>query len=266
MEAGAAQPPAAPAMPAPPPPEGARILIDFRGNRAFYIINEEACTIYGRRCKGLVHVEGSPPTTLTAWIQKFAGSPVGARDVKVVDAGGQTNRSLRDVLDEREAAPQPQQQQQQPPPGPRRLRPRLQRGRSRAEEPASEDNEEVEIRQLVREDTPPPPVSPRRLADRRKRSRPTPRDGGIAKRQKPAPAPAMEDVQQAEAVEELRQELLETKIEVLVAKGAGLEKLNAHLEAQNAQQAHLIDKLLASNARKDELILTLVSRDAGDRI
>ena len=76
----------------------------------------------------------------------------------------------------------------------------------------------------------------------------------------------MEDVQQAEAVEELRQELLETKVEVLIAKGAGLEKLNAHLEAQNAQQAHLIDKLLASNARKDELILTLVSRDAGDRI
>ena len=52
---------------------------------------------------------------------------------------------------------------------------------------------------------------------------------------------------------------------MLVAKGAGLEKLNAHLEAQNAQQAHLVDRLLASNAQKDELILTLVSR-AGDRI
>ena len=84
-------------QPAPPPPEGA-ILIDFRGKRAFYDA-EGIVTVRGKHFKGSVHVDGSLPMSLNAWTTKCTGNHSGTRDVMVVDADGQTKRSLRDVLD-----------------------------------------------------------------------------------------------------------------------------------------------------------------------
>ena len=77
--------------------EGARIPIDCRGNRAFYIAGTFISN--GHRCEGCVEEEGSPPMSLRAWTIKCTGNTVPTQCVMVVNADGQTTRRLRDVLD-----------------------------------------------------------------------------------------------------------------------------------------------------------------------
>ena len=117
--------------------------------------------------------------------------------------------------------------------------------------------EEVEIRKLewpvegnLLADTPQPP-SPRPSARRGKRSLAPRVDTPAAKRAKAAPSAAQ--LQQAEALEELRGDLREAglKIDGLAAKSAQQERLIAHLERFNAlvlEENEELRRLLANAA------------------
>ena len=117
--------------------------------------------------------------------------------------------------------------------------------------------EEVEIRKLewpvegdLLADTPRPP-SPRPSARRGKRSLAPRVDTPAAKRPKAAPSAAQ--LQQAEALEELRGDLREAelKIDGLAAKSAQQERLIAHLERFNAlvlEENEELRRLLANAA------------------
>ena len=129
--------------------------------------------------------------------------------------------------------------------------------------PMEAEDEEIEIRKLAREGTPPPPVRPAAgQASRPKRSRPAARgDSKAAKRQKPAQVPAqaaaIAELRQAQALEAQRRDLREAELkeqnEVLLAKVDGLaaksahqERLIAHLEQYNAHlerfKAHVLEE------------------------
>ena len=118
----------------------------------------------------------------------------------------------------------------------------------------SSDNaadEEIEIRKLAREGTPPRPPRPAAgQASRPKRSRPVPQDTPAGKRRKPAAAP----VEKAEAIAELRRMLrvAEAMNEALVEKSAGLASFNAHLQVEVRDLRQLNASLFASNAQKDK--------------
>ena len=117
-------------------------------------------------------------------------------------------------------------------------------------------DEEIEIRKLAREGTPPRPPRPAAgQASRPKRSRPVPQDTPAAKRQKPAAAPVEKaEAAPAEAIAELRRELrvAEAMNEALVEKSAGLASFNAHLQVEVRDLRQLNASLLASNAQKDK--------------
>ena len=139
--------------------------------------------------------------------------------------------------------------------------------------PMAED-EEIEIRKLASEGTPPPPPGlAAGQASRPKRSRPAARgDSKAAKRQKPAQVPAqvqpqaaaIAELRQAQALEAQRRDLREAELkeqnEVLLAKVDGLaaksaqqERLIAHLERFNAlllEENEELRRLLANGAVK----------------
>ena len=104
--------------------------------------------------------------------------------------------------------------------------------------PMEAEDEEIEIRKLAREGTPPRFAGPGR-ASRPKRSLTQEEDAPAAKRQRPAVAPAPAAAEAA-VIQELRRELrvAEMNNKVLVAESAGLTKLNAQLEQFNA---HLLE-------------------------
>ena len=129
--------------------------------------------------------------------------------------------------------------------------------------PMEAEDEEIEIRKLAREGTPPPPLRPAAgQASRPKRSRPAARgDSKAAKRQKPAQvqpqAAAIAELRQAQALEAQRRDLREAELkeqnEVLLAKVDGLaaksahqERLIKHLEQYNAHlerfKAHVLEE------------------------
>ena len=127
--------------------------------------------------------------------------------------------------------------------------------------PMEAEDEEVEIRKLAREGTPPPPLRPAAgQASRPKRSRPAARgDSKAAKRQKPAqvqpqPAAIAAELRQALALEAQRRDLREAELkeqnEVLLAKVDGLAAKVDGLVAKSAQQEKL-------SARQERLIAHL---------
>ena len=82
-------------------------------HRAHYV--EGAFVANGLICEGFVVKDPKRPRpmALSAWTKESTGQKLGTTQVRVVDADGQSTKTLADVLDERKAA----RQQQQSPPG-----------------------------------------------------------------------------------------------------------------------------------------------------
>ena len=270
-----------PATPAAAPQQGAarRIPIVYRSKRGIFVEGEKLPAIQGRgggnrRTRGVVYVKGEKQPFSVQAFAKHAGQRASYpyRAMKVVGSGGQ---SLEAFLDEGEAA----EQQQQPPSSSEEDESELSASAGAGDGDGEEDNptpqhaqygasdeddEEVKIRELVREGTPLPASPPPRFDDgpgqasRPKRSL-TPQEEENApapKRQKPAVAPAPAAAEAA-VIQELRRELrvAEMNNKVLVAESAALKKVNAQLEQFNAH-------LLANNAQKDVLMAKLLADTA----
>ena len=101
-------------------------------------------------------------------------------------------------------------------------------------------DEEIKIRTLVREGTPPPTPRPAAgQASRQKRSRPAPRDTPAAKRRQSQSCGG-----EAAAIAELRRDVREAELK---AKTAGLASFNEYLQAEVRDLRHLNASLLANN-------------------
>ena len=123
-------------------------------------------------------------------------------------------------------------------------------------------DEEIKIRTLVREGTPPPTPRPAAgQASRQKRSRPAPRDTPAAKRRQSQSCGG-----EAAAIAELRRDVREAEqnIEALASFNAHLQaevrdlrQLNTSLLANNKSLLSSNTSLLASNAQKDKQLQPL---------